>query len=375
MAAAAVVGLLSLLVWAAPAAGQARRPLGTKAVECVTAYRKAVEDYRARRTEDAVAALAALDHEQLKIVVESLMAVNGGVRRDRLPTDGLLTWNRQTLLAAAMLLVELSIAEVRAKRSADFAFHATLAANVFVIADQPEPGGNTPGTTGRRSALAIGLLLLNGGGTDLAYPYLTRAARRFPDAAPLQVAIGMIDQFQSTAIEPATNLSHLGAFAGARDRRNTQLRDAATHFERAMALDPRLVEARVRLAHVRILQHDEARAAALLEAALAQQPAPRWTYLTQLMLGGIRERAGQSHAAIRFYADAVHSCPDGQSAYLAMSHAMYAAGDREAAATVLDRLFERALTPDSDDPWWDYQLGDWEEANQIFQALRAEAQR
>jgi predicted Zn-dependent protease len=367
--------LVSLFLSAAPAAGQARHPLGAKTLECATGYRKAVDDYRARRTEEAVAALAALDHEQLRIVVGSLAVVHSGTRTNPLPTDGLFAWTRQTLLAAAMLLVELSIAEVRAKRIDDFEFHTTLAATVFAIVDDPETNGSTPGTTGRRSALAIGLLLLNGG-SSLASAFLKNAVKRFPDDAPLQVALGMIDQFQATGVmEPGTREPDIRDFARARDRRDAQLHNAAARFERAIALDPQLVEARIRLAHVHILRHEDVPAAALLEETLVHEPAVHWAYLARLMLGGIRERAGRREEAIHVFADAVRACPDGQSGYVAMSHAMFADGDRVAAAQVLDRLFGRALTPESDDPWWDYQSGDWKQADEITRALRAEAQR
>jgi tetratricopeptide (TPR) repeat protein len=152
------------------------------------------------------------------------------------------------------------------------------------------------------------------------------------------------------------------------------LREAGALFGRAVALAPALVEARVRLARVKTLQHDDDRAAALLDQVLAAQPAPRWRYMALLLLGGIRERAGRPDEAIRLYGEAIDARPDGQSAYLAMSHAMYAAGDRQTASKTLDRMFARALTPSADEPWWDY-LFDWVDAQRFFQDLREEAQR
>jgi hypothetical protein len=54
---------------------------------------------------------------------------------------------------------------------------------------------------------------------------------------------------------------------------------------------------------------------------------------------------------------------------------MYAAGDREAAAQVLDRLFDQHLTAQSRDPWWDYALGRRTSTGAILAKLRAEIRK
>jgi Tfp pilus assembly protein PilF len=157
--------------------------------------------------------------------------------------------------------------------------------------------------------------------------------------------------------------------------RDERLNEAAQLFERALAADPALVEVRVRLAHVRTLQHDDATAILLLNQALASQPPPPWVYLARLMLGGIQERAGHSETAGQLYLSAIAIQPEGQSAFIALSQVLHGAGDRRGAADVLTRLFARRLTTSADDPWWDYPFGRWRDAEPMLAGLRAEARQ
>lgn len=365
IAKAAAVVLASLVLVSGPAFAAQQDPTA-KTLECLRLYRAAIDDYRAKRSDAAIAALSGLDHEQLKLIARQLEMFRSSERRGSRETDALFAWDRQTLLAAGMLHVDAALQD-----AADFAFHALLAGDLLVLAEAPSRG-NAPGSAQRRNALAAGLLLIYGGTVE-SYGYLMDATERFPDDAPLLTALGMASENQAAALllPIATDK---GSFDRSRGWRNDYLRDAASLFGRAIALAPALLEAKVRLARVKTLQHDDSRAAVLLEQVLAAQPPPRWKYLALLLLGGVRERAGRADEAIRLYEQAIDIRPDGQSAYLAMSHTMYAAGDREAAGKTLDRMFARALTPVADEPWWDY-LSDWIAVQLVFQELREEAQR
>ena len=114
----------------------------------------------------------------------------------------------------------------------------------------------------------------------------------------------------------------------------------------------------MRLAHVHILMGDDATADAILTPIVSRPLPPATKYVALLMLGGIpAQRQQQVDTAARGYVDAVLAVPDGQSAYLALAQVMHRAGQAAEAATVLERLFGRAiLTPDAD-PWWIYPLG------------------
>src|SRR5439155_4058894 len=90
-----------------------------------------------------------------------------------------------------------------------------------------------------------------------------------------------------------------------RSARMTKLRDAERALERALRVDSGAVEARVRLAHVRVVQKKDDQAIALLKDALASKPPVDWTYIADLMLGDIYQRAGQIQAAKELYESAV----------------------------------------------------------------------
>jgi tetratricopeptide (TPR) repeat protein len=360
---------------------------GVKALECVTAYRQAAERYRAGNPAEAAAALQRLDREQLKIVVpwlDALRMVPQSLRdldHFRPFSDfnwRAFAWDRPTLRAAGMLHVEAAVTAFRANDEADFKFHSEMASTVLAIADRPRPKSNeVTGTTEQRATLAISLLLVDDSG---AFPsgkrYLSVAIGRFPDDPQLLLTVGTLNEADATRwIAPVPRVDDSDGARRSRAVRNAALHDAAGLFERAIASDPSLLEARVRLAHVRILERKDNDATTLLVQVLAAQPPPEWTYVARLMLGDVDERAGKTDEANRLYVDAIAVQPDGQSAYIALSEAMYAGGNRSAATDVLARLYGRHLTPESHDPWWEYPFGNWRDAEPMLESLRAEARQ
>jgi hypothetical protein len=98
-------------------------------------------------------------------------------------------------------------------------------------------------------------------------------------------------------------------------------------------------------------------------------------YVASMLLGAIRERAGDPGAAARLYVEAAQAVPDGQSAYLALAHVMYAVDQRDDAATVVERLFARGIVGGAADPWWLYPLGLDANPERRLDALRAEVRR
>ncbi len=105
------------------------------------------------------------------------------------------------------------------------------------------------------------------------------------------------------------------------------LREARGHLERAhrslrsaVAADPSLAEARLRLGRVawRLGETSEARSA--LEEVLARGPTARTGFLAHLFLGRIHEDAGRLDDAARSYEAALALDPHAQSARLALSH-------------------------------------------------------
>src|SRR5205814_861660 len=121
----------------------------------------------------------------------------------------------------------------------------------------------------------------------------------FPDDGPLLVALGTA--IETMAGESPTWPETERALARSRLDREENLKEAAALFDRALLTDISFPEARVRRAHVHILEHEDGQAAALLDQVLTSDPSATWKYLARLMLGGIRERAGDPASASRLY--------------------------------------------------------------------------
>lgn len=364
-AAAAFAGLVLSLATATRASPAAAQQVDPRLIRCEAAYRALALQYRAGLTSKAVNALQNLDRGDLGKVVSRL--------KQRDPVR--FAWERPALVAAGLVHVEATVVADRAHRQSDFTYHAELAVSVLEAADLalPAAGLGVEGSpTARRGALLVGLLLLGEGNLGWARAHLSAATLRFPMDAPLRLAYGTALEAAATeGLIPANRYSP-SMYANARSVRTIALNDAARELEGALVQDPSLVEARIRLGHVQILQHDDATAARTLNEALAVARDPSWVYIARLLVGGIRERAGSLDGAMGMYAAAANIRPNGQSAYIALSHAMHKAGDSAAAAQVLDRLFARKLDVNADDPWWRYRFGNGDRAREILAALQEE---
>jgi tetratricopeptide (TPR) repeat protein len=115
------------------------------------------------------------------------------------------------------------------------------------------------------------------------------------------------------------------------------LKEARRAFTEAIALDPDLVLARIRLGRVlwRLKQPEPAREA--LEAALVRAREADHLYLAHLFLGRIHEDAQRLDQALAEYRAAAQVYPEGQSAAVALSQALQLAGEAEEARRAMAR--------------------------------------
>lgn len=148
-------------------------------------------------------------------------------------------------------------------------------------------------------------------------------------------------------------------------------KDARRELADAVASNPDLVLARVRLGRVlwRLGQPEPAREA--LEAAVARAREPEHRYLAHLFLGRIHEDAQRLDQALSEYRRAAEVYPEGQSAAVALSHALQLAGDTEGSR----RALERGLSdgPMLRDPYSEYLAGNTAVADRMDAALHREA--
>ncbi len=159
---------------------------------------------------------------------------------------------------------------------------------------------------------------------------------------------------------------------------NLQL--AEMHFKQATVLDPALIEARVRLARVRILLGRPAEAVPDLQSASIAATDPAVRYYAVLFLGQAEDALGRADEARAAYQRAAALYPMSQAPHLALSLIARESGDRDAAQIAL-RNFLYAPAPDRVryDPWWAYFMGSGRNMRalvlQLWRAAAGEASR
>jgi tetratricopeptide (TPR) repeat protein len=149
---------------------------------------------------------------------------------------------------------------------------------------------------------------------------------------------------------------------------------AIDSYQDALAVNPALVEPRVRLGRLEWLAGHPDKARASLEAALRSDPMPGLAYLAHLFLGRCDEDAGLLEDAQREYRAALELDPSAQVAGVALSHALLMSGDEVAAQQVLKTALGHARQRESD-VYWSYPLGGFDFAESLFERLRKESLR
>ena len=279
-------------------------------------------------------------------------------------------WSPEALRGAAMLHTEMALAAFVRRDMLEFEFQTGIADGWFTLADNRQ---SAPGSLRSRWNVTVARLLLIGGEVPLADRHLARINERIPNDPAILLAYGTVKETLAMR-----QLAQAGNGRFEDPTIAVPVRDAALNAAVSLlsrAADGGQAEARLRLAHVHVLKRDDARAEALLKDVLAAPPSPAIKYLGSLFLGGIRERQRQLDAAARLYVDAILAMPDGQSAYLALAHVMFSAGQRTDAATVLRRLYDRKIASAAADPWWVYAAGLDVATDKYFDEMRAEVRK
>jgi tetratricopeptide (TPR) repeat protein len=146
--------------------------------------------------------------------------------------------------------------------------------------------------------------------------------------------------------------------------------DAERLFRRALKADPRLAEARLRLARVLIERKRHEEAAGELKIVLEESRSPFLRFHAYLFSGRAEQALGRPEAAAASVAEAVKLFPTAQSALLAQSQLAVLRADAAGAIDPIGKLpDEPELDLRAGDPWWAYRLAagrDWED---LYEAL------
>lgn len=206
---------------------------------------------------------------------------------------------------------------------------------------------------------AAALALSKRGQWDQALPLLDLGLRLYAGDARLHLAWGAV----------------LESRAWIQDGAGADLSEAEKSYRAALALDPGLAQARVRLGRTLELLGRPKEAATELQAAVKAARSVPDQYLAHLFLGRARESAGDWTGSIAAYDEATRVEPDGQAAAVALSYALDRAGRRRESVEALRAGVARGGGRLEVDPWWPYLAGQCDDSDAMLEALRLEAGR
>ena len=305
--------------------------------EDAAAYRAVVERYRTGGSAAAIRALSDWDVERLGKAARQVAELKAGARERT-------GWDAPTLSAACLMHVEALLAGD--SRPAFRRVNLTAAQDYVARLRRLKP----------LPPLAADL--------NLAVALWLQGQLRFADLRAFFEDTG--DRFASNAgwlLAQATMQETLAARRLERARRaflvpaaGDSLAAAERLLRRALELEPRLSEARIRLGHVLLLEGQGQAAVAMLQPMTEASNQPPTRYLAHLFIGAAHSAAGRLTEAQAAFAASAAAYPCGQTAPLALLQAAVRGGaGREAAHS---RMME-SLQPVSGctDPWSVYDFG------------------
>jgi hypothetical protein len=197
-----------------------------------------------------------------------------------------------------------------------------------------------------------------------AASFADRARALVGDSPQLFLAIGITEEMGWTF---GHDTDRKYAFGG-------DLGDAESAYRSALAGQPDLVEARVRLGRVLTLRGRVDESLRVLSTIGAAED-PESRYLARLFEGDALERRGNVSEAERRYLAAFAAVPSAQSARVALAHVRYLNGARADAAAAVRATAADGTGAETADPWFWYTRGLlWRTAGYLL-TLRALAQR
>ena len=233
---------------------------------------------------------------------------------------------------------------------------------------------------GRRWLLAMALRDQQAFCLPNALRWADEGVRWFAKDPELLLVRGTIQEVLATLVDSLPGLADTSPRAReqARSKLNERrywLSEARRSLEEAVAADPSLHEARLRLGRVawRLDQRDAARAA--LEAVLSATTETTLVYLGHLYLGRVHESSGRLDAAESEYRKALAADSTGQSAAVALSYVLGLAGDPAESRAVLEAAVARGGSRKVADAFWSYSSGRSDEGEPMLDQLRRESER
>jgi hypothetical protein len=217
-----------------------------------------------------------------------------------------------------------------------------------------------------------------------ALDWAERGLGDFPDSAALLLVRGSIEEMQAlqaSLAAPPPAREDL-ADPGTRRLRSELLQrrevrglleKARDTLRAALAADPSLSDAHLRLGRVAWKLGETAEARSALEAALARGTVGGTAFLAHLFLGRVHEDGGRLDEAGRSYEAALALDETAQSARVALSHVRLRGGDAASARVQVETAVSFSRLRRNQDPFWLYPLGPAAGVEDRLEALRREA--
>jgi tetratricopeptide (TPR) repeat protein len=350
--------LLAASVIAAPAPGAS----GTPAPAGAPTYQKILELYRAGHFAEAIAAVAPMGRSQ--IIRESGWLVEQGVRESKLGRPRL--W----LQTAAMVHLEyaLSLEDEPGREALEKRGVHVRAALEFVHVLSYPPRQERPHGPGTDEAFIRAFFLFLGAQNTFRESWrnadsdISKGLDVIGEDAELLLAQGALHEFAWRQVHDEDRL--VSGFT-------PDLAQAEQALQKAVAVDPRLDEARLRLGRVQALRGESEAALHTLAALRIPETENGFVYLARLFEGDIHETRGRAAEAEQAYLAAVALMPGAQSAQMALAQILHASGRRADAMRRVTTLGNGGRMDASDDPWLLYMRGvGWRRAGYL-NALRA----
>lgn len=179
---------------------------------------------------------------------------------------------------------------------------------------------------------------------------------RFESDAALQFLAGCLhEKLAAPATQAAIASSRLppGVTLNV-DSPADELKEATMRLRRAVALDPQLVDARIRLGRALTLTGRSSAAIEELRAAVPLAREPEQKYYAQIFLGAAFENVNNPVSAQTAYRAAAVLFPQAQVPRLALSQLAALSGDRKESLSTLEPLLSAKDGEPQPDPWWSY---------------------
>jgi hypothetical protein len=262
------------------------------------------------------------------------------------PSDDYRPWDRRRFEVAAMLHADTALLLLETGDREGAIAHVDLGGRLLVR------GGARLHEFASAWFVAISRLLRARLETQFAHRVLDLARDRLPGDAAVLFESATLQELQATDTRLTWARWDEETYDKLRERRMGHLNKAAQWLRQVLARVPEHLEAQLHLGRTQMLR-GEAEDALRLLAGCGASSTPSTAYLSWLFTGAIRERQKRFDAAITAYQRARALLPRAQTAHVALSEALHAAG-RIGEAELAVSAWLKDPGPRSDDPWLSY---------------------